>query len=85
MKILIVDDEFNARRVIRKMLSDQYENLNFLNDASSVEEAIELIRDEKPNIVFLDIQLGNKKSFDILQIGDIDIIFFISWSRCANN
>ena len=56
MKILIVDDEFNARRIIRKMLSDHYDNLNFLNDASSVEEAIEIIKDEEPDIVFMDIQ-----------------------------
>ena len=50
MKILIVDDEFNARRVIRKMLSDHYDSLNFLNDASSVEEAIEIIKMRNPTL-----------------------------------
>lgn len=65
MKILIVDDEFNARRVIRKLLLDRYEKLNFTIDASSVDEAIAIIDEEAPDIIFMDIQLGESKSFEI--------------------
>jgi len=83
MKILIVDDEFNARRVIRKMLSDHYDSLNFLNDASSVEEAIEIIEDEEPDIVFMDIQLGDKKSFDVFESTSIkgELIFVTAYDN----
>ncbi|MDG2154217.1 MAG: LytTR family DNA-binding domain-containing protein [Crocinitomicaceae bacterium] len=83
MKILIVDDEFNARRIIRKLLTEKFEGLNFLNDASSVEEAIELIRDESPDIVFLDIQLGNKKSFEIFDKTSIqgEFIFVTAYDQ----
>ena len=83
MKILIVDDEFNARRIIRKLLTEKFEGLNFLNDASSVGEAIELIREESPDIVFLDIQLGNKKSFEIFDKTSIqgEFIFVTAYDQ----
>jgi len=83
MKILIVDDEFNARRVIRKLLADQYDNLNFLNDASSVAEAISIIDEEAPDIVFMDIQLGESKSFEIFEKTSVkgELIFVTAYDQ----
>ena len=66
MKVLIVDDEFDSRRMIRKFIGDHFEDLVFLNDASSVDEAVTIIKEDKPDILLLDIQLKGSLSFDIL-------------------
>jgi two-component system KDP operon response regulator KdpE len=53
-KILVVDDEPQARRVLRTALIAQgFE----VNDASSGEEAIQRLRDETPDVILLDLKM----------------------------
>ncbi len=65
MKVLIVDDEQPARKKI----------ISFLNNAKEIEqifeagnglEAIDKIKNEKPDIVFLDIQMPGKDGFGVI-------------------
>jgi len=66
-KILIVDDEEGIRTQLSWALQDEYEILL----ASNAEEALELARKEKPNLVALDIALSTyeyeKDGLDILE------------------
>jgi two-component system, OmpR family, KDP operon response regulator KdpE len=53
-KILVVDDEPQIRRVLRTTLTSQgYE----VTEARSGEEAQELIRDDRPDLILLDVNL----------------------------
>lgn len=68
MKILIVDDEPHLRRLIEQTLEDlEDEGVEFLT-AGNGEEALEIIKTEKPNLVFLDIMMPKMNGFDVCNI-----------------
>jgi two-component system LytT family response regulator len=67
MKItaLIVDDEPLAREKIRRLL--RHENdIEITGEAVSGAEAVEMIKKEKPDLVFLDIQMPEMNGFEVL-------------------
>src|ERR1700733_6548375 len=64
MKILIVDDEPHLRTLIQQSLEDLEEDGVELFAASNGEEALETIREEQPNLVFLDVMMPKKNGFD---------------------
>jgi two-component system, OmpR family, alkaline phosphatase synthesis response regulator PhoP len=65
MKILIVDDEPHLRTLIQQALEELEENGVELLTASNGEEALEVIRSEEPNLVFLDVMMPKRNGFDI--------------------
>jgi len=65
-KSVIVDDERLARREMRRLLAE-FEEISIVGEAENLSEAIEIIEKEKPNIVFLDIQLSNENGFELLE------------------
>lgn len=69
IKIGIIDDEENARRVIRKYL-ERYtkENFNIVFEASSFDSTIDLTFKTKPDILFLDIHLLDGSGIEIVKI-----------------
>lgn len=84
MKILIVDDELLARRIIRKIVSENFPTFEFTCEASNLNEAITVIQEEKPDLIFLDIQLKDKNSFDIFEQLDhnkLNIIFVTAYEQ----
>jgi two-component system LytT family response regulator len=66
---IIVDDERLARAELKKMLSE-YPGIEIVGEASNVDEGIELINLQDPDILFLDIQMPEKTGFDLLQAID---------------
>src|ERR1041384_7614363 len=62
-KIAVVDDNADNRLIIRTILEDQYEIVEF----SSGIEAIEGFRKNKPDIVILDISLPEMDGTEILR------------------
>jgi two-component system cell cycle response regulator DivK len=62
-KIAVVDDNSDNRLIIRTILEDQYEILEF----SSGIEAIEGFRKNKPDVVILDISLPEMDGTEILR------------------
>ncbi|NVK62998.1 MAG: response regulator transcription factor [Flavobacteriales bacterium] len=86
MKVLVVDDEFNSRRIVRKLLGDQFPELTFLNDASDIEEAIVIIKEDQPDLVLLDIQINTSTGFDLLdKIEDrnFELVFITAYDHYA--
>ncbi len=65
MKILIVDDEPHLRTLIQQALEDLEDEGVDLFTASNGEEALETIREEEPNLVFLDVMMPRKNGFDV--------------------
>ncbi len=62
-KILIVDDEINVRKLYSEELqNDGYETLL----ASDVAEAIEAVDRHNPDLMILDMKLGNESGLDAL-------------------
>lgn len=64
LKVFIVDDEMPARVELRYLLQ-QYADIEVIGEASSGEEALELIPELAPDAVFLDIQLHDRDGVDV--------------------
>ena len=62
IKILAVDDEETYRFILREMLSDTG---YLFAEASSAEEAIELIRRFPPDVVLLDVRMAGMSGIDL--------------------
>lgn len=65
-KTIIIDDERLARREMRGLLAE-FDEIRVVGEAENLAEAIDLIQKEKPNVVFLDIQLSGENGFDLLE------------------
>ena len=63
---VIIDDEFDARRIISKYLERYFPQITVTGEASSKDEGMKLLRSVKPDIVFLDINLGDGSGFDLM-------------------
>lgn len=63
---IIVDDEGFMREVLKKMISQHTPYVEILGEASSADEAVELIKNEHPEVVFLDIDMPEKSGFDVV-------------------
>jgi len=66
LKVFIVDDEAPARAELRYLL-EQFPDVEVAGEAASGEEAIEVIPDEAPDAVFLDIHLHDRDGVDVGQ------------------
>ncbi|MDI6601056.1 MAG: LytTR family DNA-binding domain-containing protein [Thermoanaerobacteraceae bacterium] len=61
--MLLVDDEKPARDELRFLLKER--DVEVIGEAASYNEAIKKIGELKPDVVFLDIELGGKSGMDI--------------------
>ncbi|MEM6514821.1 MAG: LytTR family DNA-binding domain-containing protein [Bacteroidota bacterium] len=64
-KVLIIDDEEAGRKLIKEYLED-YKELILLGEANNGVDAVKLINEFKPDLVFLDIQMPGMTGFDVL-------------------
>ena len=86
IKTLIVDDEPLARERVRRFLRDETE-IEIVGEAANGAEAIDFIEKEKPELVFLDIQMPEKNGFDVIKSLDAKtiptIIFVTAYDQYA--
>lgn len=64
-KVLIIDDESAGRQLIKEYLKD-YRELILLGEANNGVDAVKIINEFKPDLVFLDIQMPGMTGFDVL-------------------
>lgn len=63
---IIVDDEKLAREGLKNLLKE-FTEIDIVGEASNADEAIELIDQFKPQLLFLDIEMPEKSGFDLLE------------------
>lgn len=64
---IIIDDEKNAIDTIEILLNNQFKQINVCAKAKRIEEAVEAIINNKPEVVFLDIDLKEGSGFEIAE------------------
>jgi two-component system, LytTR family, response regulator len=70
---IIIDDVDNSRLTLAHDLKQYCSQIKIIGEANSVKTAIDEISQKKPDVVFLDIQLGDGLGFEILEtIKDFD-------------
>jgi DNA-binding NarL/FixJ family response regulator len=90
LKLVIVEDESAWLGKIEKILKDHFsDKLVIVGKASFIPTAIETIKKANPDIVILDLKIGNRWSWDILEefiSPDFFIVFISSYpiheARC---
>lgn len=85
MKAYIVDDEQSSIEVIQELLKD-YKQIELLGSSTTVEKSISEISDLKPDLLFMDIELGEILSFQLLEQLDytnFQIIFITAYDHYA--
>jgi two-component system LytT family response regulator len=65
LRVLIVDDEHLARQAMRRLLA-AHPDVEIAGEAESLAEAIDAVGRTRPQLVFLDIELGGGDGFDLL-------------------
>ncbi len=86
IKTIIIDDEDKARDTIKNMLKAYCPEVEVIGTAGSVKEGKKVLNKEKPELVFLDIKMGDGTGFDLLRkLGKVDffIIFVTAFEEFA--
>jgi len=71
--ILIVDDEAHLRSLIQQTLEELEDEGVELLSASNGEEALGMIRDVRPNLVFLDVMMPKLSGFDVCRTAKLEL------------
>ena len=66
IRALIVDDEPLARERLHELL-DEAPGVTVVGDAEDGPEAVEAIREQAPNLVFLDVQMPGMSGIDVIE------------------
>lgn len=84
LKAIIVDEERLARVNLKRLL-EPFSEIEIAGEANSCESAMELIKQNNPNLIFLDIQLKGETGFDLLELieNPIKVIFVTAFDEKA--
>ncbi|HYG51888.1 MAG TPA: LytTR family DNA-binding domain-containing protein [Flavobacteriales bacterium] len=87
MKAVVIDDEKNAVISIEIALKDFCPEVEVVGTAVSAKAGIEEIRNKKPDLVFLDIQMPHMTGIEMLEVlgneRDFDVIFITAYNDYA--
>ena len=86
-KVVLVDDEQHSRDFLKRVLESRFTDLEITAVCRNAQEAEDAIQQFKPDLVFLDVELGKgQTSFELLKkISPInfDIIFVTAYNQYA--
>ncbi|MCE3295677.1 MAG: response regulator [Crocinitomicaceae bacterium] len=86
MKVVIIDDEKNNSELVSNLLGMFCKEVEVLAIADSVQSGYQAIIDNKPELVFLDVQMPDGTGFDLLQCFDnydFKVIFITAYQEYA--
>lgn len=66
IRAVIVDDESNGRDTLAMMLQQYCPIVKIVGSASAFETGLQVVRDTKPDLLFLDIEMPMGSGFDLL-------------------
>jgi two-component system, LytTR family, response regulator len=86
VRTIIVDDEKLSRKVLCNYLRDYCTDVEVVATADSLKAAEKAIKKHDPDLVFLDIELGDGKGFDLLEMIEkpsFKIVFITAYPEYA--
>lgn len=86
LEAIIVEDEETSRDILKNYLKKYCPSVTVLGEASNVDEALVLIRNNSLDLVFLDIEMPYGNAFDLLdKVGDVhfETIFVTAYNHYA--
>ncbi len=86
LKAIVVDDELSSLQNLQQKLTEFCPDIKILATAQKPEDAIVLIKQHKPDVIFLDIEMPRMNGFrmlDEMDTIDFDIIFTTAYNHYA--
>lgn len=86
IKALIIDDELKARNILQHYIVNFIPAITEIQQAGSVDAALQVLNEFKPDIVFLDVEMPHKNGFDFLtgwKNPSFDVIFTTAYNQYA--
>ncbi len=86
LNAIIIEDEANSREILRNYLSNYCPDVNLLDEAATIQEGLELIKKNNPDLVFLDVEMPFGNAFDLLeQLPDrtFETVFVTAYNQYA--
>ncbi len=68
IKSIIVDDESKSRSNLKQLLAEYCPAVEVVAEADSATKALGLITEHQPDLLFLDIEMGELSGFDLLKL-----------------
>lgn len=86
IKAVIVDDEQAAQNILKNLLKKCEPNIDIVGQCIDLLSAVEVIRQQQPSVVFLDVQMPNYAGYEIVNFFeeiDFEIIFVTAHDQYA--
>lgn len=86
LRAVIVEDERHSRKTLKNLLEEFCVDITVIGTAANVNDAIKTIKELKPDVVFLDIELQTGTGFDVLsQVSHLnfEVIFTTAFEQYA--
>lgn len=86
LKVLLIDDEKNARLALTGMITSNFPDIEIVREAENVPDAVKAIHKLKPDVILLDIEMPGYLGVNILDFFDSkDITFKIIFVTAYND
>jgi two-component system, LytTR family, response regulator len=86
LRVLFADDEAPARRVLARLLKS-HDDIRVVAECADGLEAIERIRADRPELVFLDVKMPELDGFEVIEQVGVDamppVVFVTAFDRFA--
>ncbi|MBK7129686.1 MAG: response regulator transcription factor [Crocinitomicaceae bacterium] len=86
IKAILADDEESARDVLENLLKRFCPDIELVGKYENLENAVQAIKEHKPDLVFLDIEMPNYAGYEIVRFFDtidFEIIFITAYDSYA--
>lgn len=86
LKTIIVEDEQTSREILKNYLTKYCPTVEVLGEASNIDEALVLIRNNDIDLIFLDVEMPYGSGFDLLDKfdkTDFEVVFVTAYNQYA--
>ncbi len=86
LKAVIIEDELHSRELLKEMVLNYCTDITLAGMAGSVSAGVQLIQEQQPDLIFLDIYISEGNGFDILdhfQVPNFKVIFVTGYEQYA--
>lgn len=86
IRSVIIEDEYSSRELLKKFISRYATDIEVIGESESVRSGIEVLRQESPDLVFLDIELKDGHGFEVLRsvsTRSLSVVFITGYTRYA--
>lgn len=85
-RAIIIDDDNSSIYLLKLIIEEHFPHIGIVAFAKNVQDAVDIINAEKPNLIFLDIELPDGYGFDIIQkveFKNFEVIFITAFNKYA--